>query len=206
MKTAIVLSGGKSSRFGENKALKKLKGKPLVCYAIDKLLEASYKVILVIGANDRISDFSRILPSSIIITKDELVGYGPLAGILAGMKKVITSYTAVLPCDSPFIKPEVIDFLFDNVKHHEAIIPRWPNGYIEPLHAVYRVKPALKAIKEAISKKELYIVDMIRRLKRVKYVSTNELKLYDKDLLTFFNINTKNDFKKAKEIISKKAT
>jgi molybdopterin-guanine dinucleotide biosynthesis protein A len=202
MKSAIVLSGGKSSRFGENKALKKLCGKPIVCYVVESLLKAGYKVILVIGIKDRIKDFLRLFPSQITITKDDLAGYGPLAGILSGLKMVNSTYTAILPCDSPFIKPKVIDFLFNSVKPYDAIIPRWANGYIEPLHAVYRVKPALKAAKEAISKKELYIVDMIKRLKKVKYVSIDEIKPYDNKLLTFFNINTRNDFKEAKKIIS----
>lgn len=203
MKSAIVLSGGKSSRFGENKALKKLNKKPIVCYVIDSLLKAKYKVVLVIGAKDKINDFSRILPNSITITKDNLEGYGPLAGILSGLKIINSTYTAILPCDSPFIKTEVIDFLFKNVKSYDAIIPIWKNGYIEPLHAIYRVKPALKATEEAISKKELYIVDMIKRLKKVKYISIDKLKPYDNDLLTFFNINSKKDFKKAKKIIAK---
>ncbi|MEM2897013.1 MAG: molybdenum cofactor guanylyltransferase [Candidatus Bathyarchaeia archaeon] len=204
MKSAIVLSGGKSSRFGENKALKRLKGKPLFRYVIDNLPKSEYEVVLVIGLEDRIDKFSRFLSSSITITKDDLEGCGPLAGILSGLKMVSSTYTAILPCDSPFIKPEVVDFLFKNVRRHEAIIPKWPNGYIEPLHAVYKVKPALKAAREAIDRKELYIVDMIKRLKTVKYVSTNRIKRYDNKLLTFFNVNTKSDFEKAKRIISKR--
>ncbi|MEM3755142.1 MAG: molybdenum cofactor guanylyltransferase, partial [Candidatus Bathyarchaeia archaeon] len=164
------------------------------------LLKAGYKVVLVVGTKDKINNFLRILPNPIIITKDDLEGYGPLAGILSGLKMINSAYTAILPCDSPFIRTEVIDFLFNNVKPYDAIIPRWANGYIEPLHAVYKVKPALKAVKEAISKKELYIVDMIKRLKKVRYISIDELKLYDNELLTFFNINTRNDFEKAKKI------
>jgi len=45
---------------------------------------------------------------------------------------------------------------------------------------------------------------MIKRLDKVVYVSTDELKRFDQELITFFNINNQEDLKAAKKLKSKK--
>lgn len=150
------------------------------------------------GKNDEIDQYARILPSTVKVVRDAVDGRGPLAGILAGMQEMLSEYAVVLPCDSPFIKEEVVKYLFDEAQGADAAIPRWPNGYTEPLHAVYRVVPSALAAKEALKKDELRIIDMIKRLRRVIYISTDEIKKIDRDLITFFNINNQKDLRAAR--------
>ncbi|MDH5459844.1 MAG: hypothetical protein OEW71_02260, partial [Candidatus Bathyarchaeota archaeon] len=78
-----------------------------------------------------------------------------------------------------------------------AVIPRWPNGYIEPLQAVYCTKPALEAAKNALSEGKLDIRSMVEKLRGIRYVSTLVLQQLDPTLRTFFNVNTPLDLKKA---------
>ena len=197
----IILAGGKNRRMRQNKALMKLKGKALLNHVLEKVLEFNYKTIIVIGRNDELNNYSEIITSKVIIVKDKIDSMGPLSGILTGMQYVDSDYALVLPCDSPFIKKDVLEFLFKISEGFDASIPRWPNGYIEPLHAVYKVTKAIETSKNALIKKEFFISDMIKRLKNVNYIDIEIIKKIDPNLFTFFNINSQDDFKKAERLM-----
>jgi molybdopterin-guanine dinucleotide biosynthesis protein A len=199
---ALVLAGGKSQRMKENKILTKLGDKPLLLHVTDKIRGMTNEVVVVVGKNDEIEKYAAILPSPVTIIKDSVEGKGPLMGILSGMQKMCSEYAVVLPCDSPFIKKEVLEHLFDKAQGADAVIPRWPNGNIEPLHAIYKISSTISAAKAAIKADELLILDMIKRLKKVVYLNTSNLRKFDKDLVTFFNINRQEDLRKATDIIN----
>jgi molybdopterin-guanine dinucleotide biosynthesis protein A len=84
-----------------------------------------------------------------------------------------------------------------------VVIPRWPNGYIEPLQAVYCIKPAYEAAKNALSEGKLNMQSMVDRLRGVRYVSTLVLQQLDPELRTFFNINAPLDLKKAELMVKR---
>jgi molybdopterin-guanine dinucleotide biosynthesis protein A len=201
---ALILAGGKSSRIRRNKAMIRLVDKPLLLHVVEKVIGLTPEIVVAIGKNDDPKLYTQILPSTVSVVKDTVDGKGPLAGILAGMQKMLSEYAVVLPCDSPFVKREVIEYLFSKTQGADAVIPRWPNGYTEPLHAVYRVLPSLSAVEEALGKGELQIVDMIKRLKKVIYVSVEEIRKIDRELVSFFNINSQEDLKAA-EVLKAKA-
>lgn len=203
MQGALILAGGKSRRIKGNKALIKLGDKPLLLHVVEKVLEGTHETVVVIGKNDELDKYASFLPSKVTILKDTMEGKGPLVGIVTGMQKMRSEYTVILPCDSPFIKREVIGHLFKRAQGADAAIPRWPNGNIEPLHAIYKISTSIPAAETALRKDELLIVDMIKRLDKVVYVNTDELKNFDQELITFFNINNQEDLKTAKELKSK---
>ena len=92
-------------------------------------------------------------------------------------------------------------FLLEVCLNRTASIPRWPNGYIEPLHAAYHVKSAEEAAEEALKEGKLNMRSMIEKLGMVRYISTLVIKQLDPELLTFFNVNTPLDLKKAERIL-----
>ncbi|MBS7655415.1 molybdenum cofactor guanylyltransferase [Candidatus Bathyarchaeota archaeon] len=198
MKNIIILAGGKSLRFGEDKALIKFRNKPLITYIVDTALKIAEKVIVVIKNNEEF--YKILLPKNIIIMKDEFEIQSPLVGMLTGMKILKAGYTAVLPCDCPFINTNLIKHIFKSVNGFDAAIPKWPNGYIEPLHSIYKVEATIPLIEEALKKGTLSILSVIKYLKKIFYIPINELKKYDSKLLSFFNINTLEDFKIAETL------
>ena len=77
----VVLAGGKSQRFGEDKSQVKLHGKILIDYILSEIID-QFEEILIVTNNEIKFKFSK----KISITKDLIEGVGPLGGILTAMK------------------------------------------------------------------------------------------------------------------------
>lgn len=199
---AIILAGGKSNRMKENKAFITLGGKPLFLHIVDKVISLTSEIIVVIGKNDNLNMYTGMLPFGVKVLKDSMEGIGPLAGMLTGMMSMRSKYALVLPCDTPFIESKVISHLLELTQKFDVVIPRWPNGNIEPLHAVYKVSSTLPMIQNALSKGELFVLDIVKQIGKVVYVDIDEIKKLDTKLTTFFNINSPEDFKDAEILLS----
>ena len=194
----IILAGGKSSRFGEDKSAAELGNKTLLDHTVNKI-ENEFNEILVIS-NNKEFNFKN---NKIHIVEDCIKGQlGPLVGILTAMKWVIINkknykWIASFPCDTPFFDIKLISelkikvketskkliFLNSNKKRHN-IFGLWSMDLIEILE---------KDIKNSFRKVELW-ADKIG----YENININEEK-FDK----FLNINTKKDLEKAKENLEK---
>ena len=194
----IILAGGKSSRFGEDKSIAKLGDKTLLDHTINKI-EKEFTEILVISNNQEFN----FKNNKIHVVEDCIEGQlGPLVGILTAMKWVIINkknykWIASFPCDTPFFDIKLISelkikvketskkliFLNSNKKRHN-IFGLWSMDLIEILE---------KDIKNSFRKVELW-ADKIG----YENININEEK-FDK----FLNINTKKDLEKAKENLDK---
>lgn len=202
-KGAIILAGGMSARMGKNKALIEVEGKPLLRHVADKAAKVADEIIVAIGRTDELDRFAKVLPPSAKVLRDAREGQSPIIGMSTGLEALKSSYTVILPCDTPLVKKEVLEFLFCRASNADAAIPRWPNGRIESLQSVYRVKTMVRATREALKAGELSPVNAIKRLDKVNYVSTEEIKVIDPELLTFLNVNTPKDLRTVKSIFSK---
>lgn len=202
-RTAIVLAGGRSSRFGSNKALQVLAGKPLISHVAERLSNVADEALVVIGRGESSAEYRAILPSSVKVINDESDVKNPLVGIMAGLHAAKTDYAAILACDIPFVNEAVIELLFRCAVNADAAIPRWNGGRIEPLEAVYRRFSTLHAAQEALTQEDPSQREMINRLARVVYVSVeDEVRSTDPTLRTFFNVNTREDITVAERIIA----
>jgi len=199
-RSAIILAGGFSSRFGQDKGLVQLVGKPLIRHVLDKVDDIVDEKIVVVSSKVQAENFAKVVGSDANVFMDMNEARSPLVGALAGLEEAHGKYALLLPCDTPLISKGVLLFLLDLCIDKNAVIPRWPNGYIEPLHAVYFTKSALEAAKNALGEGKLNMQSMINGMRGVRYVSTLVLQQLDPDLRTFFNINTPLDLKKAEQM------
>jgi len=194
----IILAGGKSSRFGEDKSTAKLGNKTLLDHTVNKI-ENEFNEILVIS-NNKEFNFKN---NKIHVVEDCIEGQlGPLVGILTAMKWVKKNnknykWIASFPCDTPFFDMKFISelkikiketskkliFLNSDKKRHN-IFGLWSVDLIETLE---------EDIKNGLRKVELW-ADKIG----YENININEEK-FDK----FLNINTKKDLEKAKENLEK---
>ena len=200
-RSAIVLAGGFSSRFGQDKGVLELANKPLIRHVVDAVSPVVDETIIVTSSQERVTQYAKVITADVQFVIDVCESNSPLVGALTGFGYAHGEHSLLLPFDTPFVSREVVSLLFELCRNKAAVIPRWPNGYIEPLHAVYQTKLALEAAKSAVAEGKLNVRAMIKKLRGVRYVSTLVIQQLDPDLHTFFNINTPADLEKAMNMI-----
>jgi len=193
----VILAGGFSKRLGRDKGLVELAGKPLILHVLDRMFGVVDETLVVVSSDNQKVAFERTLGQRTRVIIDKREEKSPLIGALTGFKCVQGEYSLLLPCDTPFVSSNIGSLLLDLCINRSAVIPRWPNGYIEPLQAVYHTKSALTAARAALEQEKLDLRSMIASLKGVRYVSTMILQQLDPELLTFFNVNNPRDLRKA---------
>jgi molybdenum cofactor guanylyltransferase len=143
--TAVILAGGKNSRFGgRDKAFFPVDGIPMVENISGLLMEIFSRILIVTNTPERYGRYGYFSTVSDIF-KDA----GPLGGIHAAMTAVNTPYIFVVSCDMPCLDKSIINNqigLFFKEQDLEAFVPR-VNSKIEPLHAIYSAKLAKKLAK-----------------------------------------------------------
>ncbi|MHA1606952.1 MAG: molybdenum cofactor guanylyltransferase [Candidatus Freyarchaeota archaeon] len=202
--SVAVLSGGASSRMGGEKGLVALAGKPMVAYVVEACRRLSEEVLVVVDP-EKVREYEKVLPSHVAVVPDETAAFkSPLVGVYTALSSCSGKYLMVLPCDAPLAKVAVLSFLKELAHGWDAVIPRWPNGFIEPLIAVYSVKRSLNASREALRRGRRDMRGLIEQLKPL-YVSTLTLQALDPELETFFNVNTPKDLRVAEEKLIKRS-
>jgi len=196
-RSAIVLAGGFSSRFGQDKGVLELASKPLINHVLDAISPVVNEIIVVTSSQERATQYAKVMTADAQFVTDVCESRSPLIGALTGLGVAHGKYSLLLPFDTPFVSKEVVSLLFELCLKKAAVIPRWPNCHIEPLHAVYQTKLALEAAKTAVAEGKLEVRAMIEKLRGIRYVSTMVIQQLDPEMRTFFNINTPADLKRA---------
>jgi len=199
----VVLAGGFSKRFGQDKGLVELAGKPLVLHVLDRMFGVVNETLVVVSSNRQKVAFERSLGQRARVIIDKREEKSPLIGALTGFEFVQGEYSLVLPCDTPFVSSNIASLLLNLCINRSAVIPRWPNGYIEPLQAAYHTRSALAAARTALEQGKLDLRSMIACLRGVRYVSTMVLQQLDPKLLTFFNVNNLGDLRRAEFMLKR---
>lgn len=179
--TGVILAGGRSSRFGSNKALAMVDSKPLIQHVSDLMSNMFPECLLVTNTPAEYKFLS--LP----MTHDRYRGLGPLAGIHAALLQISTPRAFVVACDMPNLSPALIRYLCNiNEQECDAIIP-WLEKGQEPLFGVYH-KKALAVIDSYLQQKDCQIIRVLEDL-QVRRVSEQEILSIAGDLACFKNIN-----------------
>jgi molybdenum cofactor guanylyltransferase len=108
--SGIVLAGGQGRRMGGvDKGLQPLRGKPMVAWVLERLAPQVDEILINANQNlERYAGFGhRVVP-------DEIGGFaGPLAGLHAGLAAAAHPLAVTVPCDSPFLPPDLVARLRD---------------------------------------------------------------------------------------------
>jgi len=195
---AVVLAGGKSKRFGEDKNQIKLGEKTLLEHVLSKIKNKFEEILIVSSHNLKIKK-----SENITIIPDCFDDLGPLAGVLSSMKWVKENqkqykWVATFPSDTPFFEISIIEeykkrinindsslyFIKSNNKRHN-IFGLWSIDLLEALEEDL-INNNFRKVEDWADKIGVKTIDI-------------EIKKFDQ----FFNINTKEDLEKAKEILNK---
>ena len=180
----IILAGGKSLRFGEDKAFVKVGDFILIESLIGLLTPLFDNLIIVTNYPEKYVQY----PVKVVV--DQIKDLGPLGGIQAGLLASDADYNFVMACDMPLVNPELIRFLCGLPGDHEVVLPWLPEGP-EPLYAVYS-KKALPVIEEHLAQTRCKISTLYEKL-RIRKVMAEEILRILPDLTTFQNINLQHD-------------
>jgi len=193
--TAIILAGGKSSRMDsdKNKSMLRLNGKYLIDIVRSKLKCVVGDNIIIVGPPGRYLSYKQVVP-------DLFSRKGPLMGIYSGLRASPSQYNIVVGCDMPFLEVKLLKYMTENINSNDIVIPRYGDGYIEPLCAIYS-KRCLEAIERNLEENIFSVRGIFPHLK-VKFVENEEIKKYDPEFYSFFNINYKKDMIEAEKIVN----
>jgi molybdopterin-guanine dinucleotide biosynthesis protein A len=185
LRSAIILAGGEAKRAGGREKYRfEYEGIQFIRRLIISLSEVTDEIVVVARDEKHCNSFQDL--TGVTIVCDIRKNIGPLGGIHAGIKACTGELIFVTACDMPCIHPEVVARLFNSIDGHEAVIPKWNEEMIEPLHAVYR-RSALTGYLE--EHKSLSIRSLIRSID-ASYVDAESFRDIDPDLETFMNINS----------------
>ncbi len=193
--TGVILAGGENKRFsGKNKAFIRI-GEKCMLDRIYRIYDDLFKEIILV-TNDPL----QYLDWDFQIVTDLFPMKGSLVGIHAGLFYSTTPYAFFAACDTPFLQKELIGTIIDSLDSEvDVVIPETGLG-LEPLCAIYS-KACLKPIERQLAAKVLKIQTFFQKV-RVRKVSETSLRGSDPDLLSFFNVNTPDDLKKAENLVS----
>ncbi|MDC0240146.1 molybdenum cofactor guanylyltransferase [Candidatus Pelagibacter sp.] len=189
----VVLAGGKSQRFGEDKSQVKLGDKLLIDYILSEIIDEFDEVLVV---SNNLIKFKESEKISLI--KDFRKNLGPLGGVLTAMKWVKDNnkdykWISTFPVDTPFFKNQILkDFLNKiNIDEGKLFFIK-SNNTRHNIFGLWSID-LMDKLEEDLNKGERKVEVWANNI-GVKNIN---MKFENKD--PFFNINTKEDLKKAKE-------
>jgi len=178
--TGLVLAGGQGRRMGSlDKGLVGLHGRPLVRHVIERFAPQVDEIL--INANRNIAEYEAL---GYPVIRDHVDGFaGPLAGLHAGLMRAEHPRVATVPCDSPFLPPDLVARLSKalDAEHADIAVAR-THDQPHPVFALVRrsVLPHLARFLEGGGRK----ID-------AWYASLSNVEVrFDDEAEAFRNINT----------------
>ena len=194
---AVVLAGGKSKRFGEDKNHIKLGDKTLLEHVLSKINNKFEEILIVSSHNQEIKKLENVT-----VIPDCFDDFGPLAGVLSSMKWVKENqkqykWVATFPSDTPFFETSIIEEYKKRIKINDSLLYFVKSN--DKRHNIFGLWSIdlLKVLENDLLNNNFRKVEDWANKIGVKTIDI-EVKKFD----PFFNINTKEDFEKAKEILN----
>jgi len=192
----VVLAGGKSKRFGDDKTAAKLGNKSLLDHTIEKI-EKKFDEILIISNNEKHVSIKK----NVFSAKDLIEGHlGPLVGVLSAMEwikkhKKNYNWIATFPCDTPFFDENLVDKIMNCPKNSSKKL-----FFLKSENRRHNIFGLW-----SLELKDILLEDINKGHRKVEEwankVGSEIIEINDENDYNFLNINTKEDLEKAKKKI-----
>ena len=187
--SGVILAGGKSSRYGKNKAVVNINGISLIKRVL-RVMETLFPSIVVITNTP--DDYTFL---NLPMFEDKIKGLGPLGGIFTGLEVISKNAGFFVACDMPFLNSDLIRYLASVRQGFDVVVPTF-SGKFEALHALY-TKNCLPAIEQLIHDGVYQTIQLFQSVS-VRYVEEHEMRRFDPELKSFSNINKPEELRKMK--------
>jgi molybdopterin-guanine dinucleotide biosynthesis protein A len=173
---------------GTSKALLLFDDQPLIVHVV-ATLQRLFADVVVVAAPEQDLPWMPVR-----LVSDEVAYQGPVGGIYYGLTAAGGDAAFVTSCDSVFLNVDLIAHLLDQLPEHDVVVPHW-QGRFQPLHAVYRrsVSPLLA---EQLARGQLRPVHLFDKV-RLRRVDEDEIRRFDPEGVSFYNMNTPEDYAEA---------
>ena len=196
---AVVLAGGKSKRFGEDKNQAKLGNLTLLEHVLEKVTKKFKKILIVSNQNLNIKKLN-----SITIVPDCIQGnLGPLVGVLTAMKWIKKNneqykWIATFPCDTPFFDTSIIEEYKSKINLNESLLYFVKSN--EKRHNIF----GLWSVKLKDTLENDLVDNNHRKVEGwADKIGVKIINIKTDKLDYFFNINTKSDLEQANKLLKK---
>ncbi|MCX7823299.1 MAG: molybdenum cofactor guanylyltransferase [Syntrophobacterales bacterium] len=185
--TGVILAGGRSSRFGRNKALEHLGGERFIDRSI-RLMRDWCRVVFVVCQN--LEEYFGVDANLIA---DIIPNRGPLGGLYTALLFSPKEWVFLRAVDMPFLERSFADFLIKRTLERKAdvVIPL-KNGEFEPLCACYNVR-CIPHIKRVIESGGGRMIQFFQKV-RVDAIPEETWRKVDSEGKSFVNVNTLKEF------------
>jgi molybdopterin-guanine dinucleotide biosynthesis protein A len=197
--SAIVLAGGRSSRMGSDKGALPW-GEATILERVVAELSAAFDDLVVVAGASQAAAMPGSSAAGARVVLDTGAFEGPVQALRLGLATVRAEVAFACACDLPFLNARLALALLNMAAGHDAAMPL-VQGRLQVLHAGYR-KSCMPALDAMIARGARKLQDLAAQLD-VRRVGEDELRPYDSDLLSFFNVNTPEDYAHALRLRAK---
>jgi molybdopterin-guanine dinucleotide biosynthesis protein A len=195
MWTAAILVGGRGRRLGGcNKGALDLGGERLIDRQLARVRAIADAVLIVTNETERYADLG------VPVVVDDLPDAGPLGAVLTALLRAPTDQIVALACDMPFLTAAFVQHVALVGQEVDVAMPRSARG-LEPLCASYR-REAAEPMRRRVARGALALRDLLADV-RVRIIEPDEIAPFDPDGLLFFNINTPDDYARARALAAR---
>ncbi|MBO3803187.1 MAG: NTP transferase domain-containing protein [Candidatus Brockarchaeota archaeon] len=203
---AILAPKDRSRLFQGSKYLSPFLGRPLISSVVDVAFSVANEAYVVASCDDDANLFRESIPTlpgePLGVFVDASGEGSELTMAETAFNRSNSSRTILLPADAPFLSVEALATMADLCKGRDAVVPRAPTGEMKPVPAVYATEVAARAARDSRLENASEMSRVVEKLGRKMFLSSSVLAEFDKDLLTFFTVNSPLDLKKAEMIAS----
>jgi molybdopterin-guanine dinucleotide biosynthesis protein A len=191
--SAVILAGGKSSRMGRPKADLKFEAASMLDDIVSEMTRV-FNELIVMVAEERSYPWEGL---GVRAVADRAPYRGPVAALAQALREIRFDRAFACSCDVPFVNGDLARKLCDMLGNHEALIPE-VDGKLQMLHAVYRKDCAkvLASMRKAGENRLHAIVNFAN----VRIMLEDEIRALDPEMLSFFNVNTPEDYQRALQL------
>ncbi len=201
MQAAVILAGGRFARFGRDKNLAPLGGKPLIWYAAQALTGAGN---VIIAANNwaQAEKYLKIVGVGATAALDPVPSMGTAGALLQGLRSTYADNVAVVYSDTPFIVWDIYCLLYEAAKGREGAVVE-AQGERRYNLGVYKRLPAIKALKEGTERGEQDMAKCLSSLD-LAVVPEDEVRKLDPRLDCLFDLDSPGDLLRAAEHLARR--
>lgn len=192
--TGVILAGGRSSRFGSDKALASWRGGSLIESILEDL-SPLFNETLIVTKNT--AAFRSLSFPGVRLISDRGPGFHPLMGLSAGLAAAGGKTCFVAACDMPFIRPELVAALWAASPGFDAVFPVW-RDHPQPLCALYTAN-CREAVELLLGRKGSRLRD-VSDILHTRFLSEEQWSSADASGISFTDIDTPQDYRAAREL------